>query len=477
MGTIRRKNEAVKAMNAAEQAMPGAYQSKYKDRINAALDALGGSGTDSAVDDLTAQAFDQYRQRAGQNASAAAQNAVDVTNGLSGGYGSSWAGNVAQQGYNEQMAAVDDALSSLRAKAASRVQDQQNSLTDLLNAMMTQENMDQSEHSGSVADAQSWRDYTASRADTARQEVSNFWNNAWNTVKNAGSAALTAYDTYKGYTQQQWANQMAEKQYNDSYEKDILDRAYEYYKNKDEPELANKLLSEIGLTTDVFNQKESGEDYTFTEQLKGLKDAISLAQAGQTDAARWVAQSYGLPENLINYSLYTATGGYSGGSSGGGSSYSRSSGSTGSSGSSGSSGGTSGGIQYSSGNITTLLGKLASLKEGTTQYKVIADQLRDAGVNVPGSTDTSGTQPDRRIQLNLAPLSSKWGSIGTTGGSKTTQSGQTSSTGSGMSYQDALSRAQKWKADGVDEDTIYARLVNQGVTDAVAAKVWNAMGW
>ena len=125
----------------------------------------------------------------------------------------------------------------------------------------------------------------------------------------------------------------------------------------------------------------------------------------------------------------------------------------------------------------TLLGKLASLKEGTTQYKVIADQLRDAGVNVPGSTDTSGTQPDRRIQLSLDP-GSKWGSTGTTGGSKTTQSGQTGSNkGSGMSYQDALSRAQKWKADGVDEDTIYARLVNQGVTDAVAAKVWNAMGW
>ena len=65
MGIFKRKNDTAKAMNAAEQAMPGAYQSQYKDRINAALDALGGSGTDSAVDDLTAQAFDQYRQRAG----------------------------------------------------------------------------------------------------------------------------------------------------------------------------------------------------------------------------------------------------------------------------------------------------------------------------------------------------------------------------------------------------------------------------
>ena len=388
MGTIRRKNEAVKAMNAAEQAMPGAYQSRYKDRINAALDALGGSGTDSAVDDLTSQAFDQYRQKAGQNASAAAQNAVDVTNGLSGGYGSSWAGNVAQQGYNEQMAAVDDALPSLRAKAASRVQDQQNSLTDLLNAMMTQENMDQSEHSGSVADAQSWRDYTASRADAARQEVSNFWNNAWNAVKNAGSAALTAYDTYKGYTQQQWANQMAEKQYNDSYEKDILDRAYEYYKNKDEPELANKLLSEIGLTTDVFNQKESGEDYTFTEQLKGLKDAISLAQAGQTDAARWVAQSYGLPENLINYSLYTATGGYSGGSSGGGSSHSRSSGSTGSSGSSGSNTNlyTTSGSGMTLDDALKIAKQMDSLDEKDPQRSWYQNLLNEGGFGTPSAT-------------------------------------------------------------------------------------------
>ena len=148
------------------------------------------------------------------------------------------------------------------------------------------------------------------------------------------------------------------------------------------------------------------------------------------------------------------------GSSGGGSSYSRSSGSTRSSGSSGSSGGTSGGIQYSSGNITTLLGKLASLKEGTTQYKVIADQLRDAGVNVPGSTDTSGTQPDRRIQLSLDP-GSKWGSIGTTGGSKTTQSGQKT-----LSRVDIAANAAKGqKEKGADDQTIYESLRLQGYSE------------
>ncbi len=299
MGTIRRKNEAVKAMNAAEQAMPGAYQNQYKDRINAALDALGGSGTDSAVDDLTSQAFDQYRQRAGQNASAAAQNAVDVTNGLSGGYGSSWAGNVAQQGYNEQMAAVDDALPSLRAKAASRVQDQQNSLTDLLNAMMTQENIDQSEHSGSVADAQSWRDYTASRADAARQEVSNFWNNAWNTVKNAGSAALTAYDTYKGYTQQQWENDFAKEQW--EYNKGRTDKsdalsAYEQAFNlyqQGAGDAAQEILNQYGLNADAF-ANYTGAPITRADQASVLSTAASLVAAGNNEAAENLLKLYGM---------------------------------------------------------------------------------------------------------------------------------------------------------------------------------------
>ena len=209
MGTIKRLNEARKAQRDAENAMPGAYQSQYKDRINETLDAMGGAGADSAVDTLLDKAYQQYRQLTGQNAAAAAQNAVDVTNGLSGGYGSDWAGNVAQQGYNEAMAAVDDAMPSLRAKALNQYQNQQNDLADRLNALMNQESMAQNQYNGSVADAENMRDYRQSRANMAKQENTSFWNNVWNTVKNVGSSALNAYDTYKGYTQQQWENEMA----------------------------------------------------------------------------------------------------------------------------------------------------------------------------------------------------------------------------------------------------------------------------
>ena len=403
MGIFKRKNEAVKAMNAAEQAMPGAYQSKYKDRINAALDALGGSGTDSAVDDLTAQAFDQYRQRAGQNASAAAQNAVDVTNGLSGGYGSSWAGNVAQQGYNEQMAAVDDALSSLRAKAASRVQDQQNSLTDLLNAMMTQENMDQSEHSGNVADAQSWRDYTASRADTARQEVSNFWNNAWQSVVNGVSAMKTAYDTYNGFAQQKEQTLMQKIQLAANLQA------------SGETELAKAILEGTGIDPAVLDSY-TGDKPTWKDQLEWLPTGSSLMASGDEAAAKSGLTILGMPvESLTSYSDLTsqALDSYvqqaqleddrdfnlwkrkqdyaqmlASGSSGGGSSYSRSSGSTGSSGSSGSSTNlyTTSGSGMTLDDALKIAKQMDSLDEKDPQRSWYQNLLNEGGFGTPSAT-------------------------------------------------------------------------------------------
>lgn len=403
MGIFKRKNDTAKAMNAAEQAMPGAYQSRYKDRINAALDALGGSGTDSAVDDLTAQAFDQYRQRAGQNASAAAQNAVDVTNGLSGGYGSSWAGNVAQQGYNEQMAAVDDALPSLRAKAASRVQDQQNSLTDLLNAMMTQENIDQSEHSGSVADAQNWRDYTASRADTARQEVSNFWNNAWQSVVNGVSAMKTAYDTYNGFAQQKEQTLMQKIQLAANLQA------------SGETELAKAMLEGTGIDPAVLDSY-TGDKPTWKDQLEWLPTGSSLMASGDEAAAKSGLTILGMPvESLTSYSDLTsqALDSYvqqaqleddrdfnlwkrkqdyaqmlASGSSGGGSRYSRSSGSTGSSGSSGS--GTN--LYTTSGSGMTLddalkiAKQMDSLDEKDPQRSWYQNLLNEGGFGTPSAT-------------------------------------------------------------------------------------------
>ena len=84
-----------------------------------------------------------------------------------------------------------------------------------------------------------------------------------------------------------------------------------------------------------------------------------------------------------------------------------------------------------------------------------------------GTTEATGTGSGL-----IAPLANpnKWALPGGTTGGSTGKS-------TGMPYSNALSYAKVWSAEGVDSDTIYARLVNMGINDDVAAKVWNAMGW
>ena len=123
--------------------------------------------------------------------------------------------------------------------------------------------------------------------------------------------------------------------------------------------------------------------------------------------------------------------------------------------------------------MTTLLGKLAGVKEGSAAYNAIAGELAKAGVDVGGSTQSVGKSVGTPSYVSVdgvsgaAPKTKYFGSSGSTGKSVST----------GMPYSNALSYAKGWSAEGVDSDTIYARLVNMGINDDVAAKVWNAMGW
>ena len=111
------------------------------------------------------------------------------------------------------------------------------------------------------------------------------------------------------------------------------------------------------------------------------------------------------------------------------------------------------------------------MKEGSAAYNAIAGELAKAGVDVGGSTQSVGKSVGTPSYVSVdgvsgaAPKTKYFGSSGSTGKS------------TGMPYSNALSYAKGWSAEGVDSDTIYARLVNMGINDDVAAKVWNAMGW
>lgn len=351
MGVFKRYRDAQAAQKDAENAMPGAYQSNYTDRINETLDSMGAASNAGYDVGTDSELYRQYRAGAQANARAAAENAAAGAAALSGGYGSSYANSVAQQGYQQAMANVDGGLAGLRDKALTMYQLKQNGLSGLLSALQAQDSLEAAEHQGAVANAQDWRDYKKSRADQAAQEKSDFLSNLWEMAKSVGRAGLTAYDTYKGYTQQQWENEFAREQWEYNKERtgqsdalNAYEQAFNLYQ-QGAGDAANAVLGRYGLDTGIFDNY-SGAPITRADKAGALTTAAGLAGGGSEAAARSILELYGLdPSAVDSYSTIAgrqlstalakaAVSGSPGGSgrrsgSSGGSSGSRSSGSTG----------------------------------------------------------------------------------------------------------------------------------------------------
>ena len=137
---------------------------------------------------LLISGFQQYRANSVANAQNGAAAAAGTANTLAGGYGADWAKTAANQAAGEQIAGVDNSLSSLRADALQNWKQKMSDTTSVLDDLLGQQSLERSEYDGSVSNAQNWRDYLSGRVDTARQENSDFWNNVWNVVKGVGNA-------------------------------------------------------------------------------------------------------------------------------------------------------------------------------------------------------------------------------------------------------------------------------------------------
>lgn len=379
MGVFKRYKDAQAAQKDAENAMPGAYQSNYTDRINEALDSMGAAsnaGYDAGTD---SELYRQYRAGAQANARAAAENAAAGAAALSGGYGSSYANSVAQQGYQQAMANVDDGLAGLRDKALTMYQLKQNGLSGLLSALQNQDSLEAAEHQGAVANAQDWRDYKKSRADQAAQEKNDFLSNLWEMAKSVGKAGLTAYDTYKGYTQQQWENEFAREQWEYNKERtgqsdalNAYEQAFNLYQQGAD-DAANAVLGRYGLDTGIFDNY-SGAPITRADKAGALTTAAGLAGGGSDEAARAVLELYGLDPNSVGdyrtiagRQLATTLAKKSAGSSGGSSG--RRSGGTKSSGS-----------NWTNSQLLTALGKYQALKDGDPTKDIYAGILQEGGL-------------------------------------------------------------------------------------------------
>lgn len=296
--TLRRKNQAEQEEREWNANRPADYVSRNKDAMDSLTGQIG-SGFDW---DTGSKAYQQYRAQAQANAAASAENAQANAAMLAGGYGSSYADSVAKQGQQQALSGIDNAVPGLRGQALSEYQKQQNDLLSALSGMANTEALDRSAYGSNFANYTAWQNFLANQSEQARNENDNYWNNLWNTVKNIGSAALTAYDGYKGYTQQQWENDFAREQW--EYNKNRTDQsdalnAYQQAFNlytQGAGDAASDVLNRYGLNANAF-ASYNGAPVTRDDQASVLTTAASLVANGNSEAAANLLKMYGMDTN------------------------------------------------------------------------------------------------------------------------------------------------------------------------------------
>lgn len=296
--TLRRKNQAEQEEREWNANRPADYVSRNKDAMDSLTGQIG-SGFDW---DTGSKAYQQYRAQAQANAAASAENAQANAAMLAGGYGSSYADSVAKQGQQQALSGIDNAVPGLRGQALSEYQNQQNDLLSALSGMANTEALDRSAYGSNFASHTAWQNFLANQSEQARNENDNYWNNLWNTVKNIGSASLTAYDGYKGYTQQQWENDFAREQW--EYNKNRTDQsdalnAYQQAFNlytQGAGDAASDVLNRYGLNANAF-ANYNGAPVTRDDQAGVLSTAASLVASGNQEAAANLLKMYGMDTN------------------------------------------------------------------------------------------------------------------------------------------------------------------------------------
>lgn len=296
--TLRRKNQAEQEEREWNANRPADYVSRNKDAMDSLTGQIG-SGFDW---DTGSKAYQQYRAQAQANAAASAENAQANAAMLAGGYGSSYADSVAKQGQQQALSGIDNAVPGLRSQALREYQNQQNDLLSALSGMANTEALDRSAYGSNFANYTAWQNFLANQSEQARNENDNYWNNLWNTVKNIGSAALTAYDGYKGYTQQQWENDFAREQW--EYNKNRTDQsdalnAYQQAFNlytQGAGDAASDVLNRYGLNANTF-ANYTGAPVTRDDQAGVLSTAASLVASGNQEAAANLLKMYGMDSN------------------------------------------------------------------------------------------------------------------------------------------------------------------------------------
>lgn len=450
MGTIARLNTAKKKLAQAEQAMPRAYQNNYTDSINQKLVQLadasltGSTGVDT---DALNAAYQQYRANSVANAQNGAAAAAGTANTLAGGYGADWAKTAANQAAGEQIAGVDNSLSSLRADALQNWKQKMSDTTSVLDDLLGQQSLERSEYDGSVSNAQNWRDYLSGRVDTARQENSDFWNNVWNVVKGVGNAVKTGYDAYQGYYQWDKEFELQKQQYADSLQRTQLSdqisamEQAQAFKQAGFDDLAAQTLTKYGLDSTMLDAWEGMSD-TQKDKMAALLQGASLAGSGNDTAAKNYLQMAGLSGDSTD-SYGTIAG------------------------------------RLNSSNLAyqqALLGLQQRYKTtGTGAGWIEADTGTKASTQSAAGGTGAGKAGTTTSKLPVATAKTPWSTSGTVDGVAGASVSMASPKGG--NYNTALREAQQMANNGYDMAQITEYLIRKNYSDSTISQVSQTMGW
>lgn len=462
MGVFKRYKNAQAAQKDAENAMPGAYQSNYTDRINEALDSMGAASNAGYDVGTDSELYRQYRAGAQANARAAAENAAAGAAALSGGYGSSYADSVAHLALQRAQQPREAVLLQLVHGQGLVPQARKSAVHVRHGLLVALLGLEAAEHQGAVANAQDWRDYKKSRADQAAQEKQNFWDNLMQVGTDVVKAGFTAYDRYKGYDQWKQEHELQEKQVQAQLQQMAIDKALDYKERGASEAFLNQFLSANGLDPSILNDwtTEKTTELSPADYLTAMKGITDLYEGGFRDAAGAVADMYGISRDTLNYTPQYITGSYSSRRSGG---------------SGGSSGSRSGGTK-SSGSSPTYAQLLSMSKEFVTmkasdpRYDYYKRTLTDAGWIKDDTPNLLETNRGLTGQSWKGDPANKWGT-----GTSNRQSQSTGRTASQSSVpqraQVAANAIKGQRNHGSDDQTIFNSLKYQGYTDD---EIWKA---
>lgn len=440
----------------------------------------GSTGVDT---DALNAAYQQYRANSVANAQNGAAAAAGTANALAGGYGADWAKTAANQAAGEQIAGVDNSLSSLRADALQNWKQKMSDTTSVLDDLLGQQSLERSEYDGSVSNAQNWRDYLSGRVDTARQENNDFWNNVWNVVKGVGNAVKTGYDAYQGYYQWDKEFELQKQQYADSLQRTQLSdqisamEQAQAFKQAGFDDLAAQTLTKYGLDSTMLDAWEGMSD-TQKDKMAALLQGASLAGSGNDTAAKNYLQMAGLSgDSTDSYGtiagrLNSSNLAYQQALLGLQQRYS--------------SGNRSSGNQYTSENVTSLINKMAGMDPSNPMYSVMAGELQKAGVDMSSVLDagqkeaaksTGGTGNTARTTPKLPTAENKkpWKTVGTVDG--VAGASPSLSEARGGSYGTALREARQMENNGYGMDQITEYLIRKNYSDSTISQVSQTMGW